>query len=88
MSSEKEIQTAQTRLPEDASKDELSSENLAVAKELPKSTTRDSLVRMIRRAASTSSVVPQITPKAKPKRMLTGGQLSDLFRRLDKDGNG
>ena len=48
--------------------------------------TRNSLMGLLR-SASSKAVTP-ITSKSKPTRMLTRGQLSDLFRRLDKDGNG
>lgn len=35
-----------------------------------------------------TTVVPEAVPKKKSPKMLTNGQLSDLFRRLDTDGNG
>lgn len=49
---------------------------------------RNSLMGILHRSLSSKSVSPISKSKGKQKRMLTGGQLSDLFRRLDKDGNG
>jgi hypothetical protein len=51
----------------------------------PQTGIRNTLMRLFTRH-STSEITTQ--PPSGPKRMLTCGQLSDLFRRLDKDGNG
>jgi hypothetical protein len=48
---------------------------------------RSSLHRLFTRHATSSLSFRKKEPK-KNRRMMTSGQLSDLFRRLDKDGNG
>jgi hypothetical protein len=47
----------------------------------PEVTRKGSVARLFSRSNSVAPVEP-------PRRMLTCGQISDLFRRLDKDGNG
>jgi hypothetical protein len=55
------------------------------AQSTPSGGGRHSLLRMFSTKASTK---PSPVSSQMGKRMLTCGQLSDLFRRLDKDGNG
>jgi hypothetical protein len=61
--------------------------SLVLVDDSAQSRIRSSLHRLFTRHATTSLSFRKKEPK-KNRRMMTSGQLSDLFRRLDKDGNG